>query len=145
MLLLADTTAAWTETVALATGVLALGTFVLAIVTHFGNKGARVAEGKQLDVARRQLSASSRPAIVPFQEAAQDVAFRGGQVLAGAGPHIEENAPERSDLPQYRAAFLAVKNVGVGPALSVRGTFQAPRGRGEVRFPRRQSKLVATA
>lgn len=135
MLPMADATADATVAVAIATGVLAVGTFVLALITYFGNRGARSAEAGQLAASHRQLSASFRPVIVPFQQSAEGVKFRGGLIPAGGGPRIEENPPERSDLPQYGAAFLPVENVGVGPALNVRGTYQGPRASGAVRFP----------
>lgn len=135
VLALADATADATVAVAIATGVLAVGTFVLALITYFGNRGARSAEARQLAAAHRQLGASYRPVIVPFQQSAEGVKFRGGLIPAGGGPRIEENPTDRSDLPPYSAAFLPVRNVGVGPALNVRGTFKGPHASGAARFP----------
>jgi hypothetical protein len=55
--------------------------------------------------------------------------------MAGGGPEASENTPDRQDRPSYSVARLPVENVGVGPALNVRGEFTAPRGVGAVRFP----------
>jgi hypothetical protein len=63
------------------------------------------------------------------------VRFRGGEVLAGAGPQISENPPDRTDLPCWSAAFLPIANVGMGPALNVRGEYTGPNGSGVARFP----------
>jgi hypothetical protein len=81
-----------------------------------------------------QVEAAHRPVLVPYQKAAAKLRFRGGEIAAGSGPHIVENPPDRPDLPRYSAAFLAVENVGMGPALTVHGTFVGPRGTGHARF-----------
>jgi hypothetical protein len=96
------------DALATATVGLAVVTLILAVISAWGILSARAA-------ARRQLAASYRPVLVPFQQAAVGVTFRGGMIPAGTGPHIVENAPERQDLPTYSAAFLPVVNVGTGP------------------------------
>lgn len=130
MFVLADVLADATISLAVVTAGLAVGTFVLARITHQGNEGARQAEAKQ-------LAASYRPVVVPFQRSGEHIAFRGGQILAGTGPQITENPPERADLPRYSAAFLPVANVGTGPALNVRGTYQGAAGQGRYAVPSR--------
>ena len=55
--------------------------------------------------------------------------------MAGGGPDVSENKPDQQDRPSYSVARLLVEDVGVGPALNVRGEFNAPRGAGTVRFP----------
>lgn len=125
---MADAAVDATVAVAIVTGILAGATVALAVITHFGNRSARAD-------AARQLKASHRPVIVPFQRSADGVTVRGGQIPTGTGPHITENPPDRPDLPTYSAAFIPVESVGTGPALNVQGTFQGPRGKGETGFP----------
>jgi hypothetical protein len=85
--------------------------------------------------ARRQVAASYRPVLVPFQLSGEQLRFRGGTIDAFRGPQISENPTDRTDLPTYSAAFLPVMNVGTGPALNARGTFTGPRGTGNTEDP----------
>jgi hypothetical protein len=114
-----------------AAAVLDVLTFVLALATA----AMAWAIIQQTRLTRIQVERAHRPVLVPFQQAAADVQFRGGTVLAGGGPTIVENAADRPDLPRYSAALLAVTNVGMGPALNVRGGFTGPRGAARARFP----------
>ena len=121
---------------------MAVATFILGAITYCGNKGARKAESKQLNASldqvkesQRQLTASYLPVIVPYQRAAESLTYRGGTISADGGPQITENPSERHDLPSYSAAHMAVENVGVGPALNLRGSFTGPNGSGAVRVP----------
>jgi hypothetical protein len=94
-----------------------------------------VAATVQAEAAKAQLESVHRPVLVPFQKSTEKVVYRGGEIPAGCGPHIVENPRDRPDLPLYSAALLPVHNVGMGPALNVRGAFTGPSGAGEVRFP----------
>jgi hypothetical protein len=116
------------DALASATVSLAAVTLVLALITGWGIRSARAD-------ARKQLAASYRPVLVPFMKAGESVKFRGGTIPAIRGPHIEENPPDRPDLPQYSAAFMPVVNVGTGPALNARGSFIGPHGRGRAKDP----------
>ncbi len=95
---------------------------------------ARAGE-QEAELMRTQISRAHRPVLVPFQQSGEKVRFRGGEIEVGLGPHISENPPDRDDLPRYSAAMLAIVNVGMGPALNVRGEYTGPRGQGDVRFP----------
>ncbi len=109
----------------------AVGTLALAAVTSVS-----LAFGwRSLRQGQREVEEAHRPVLVPFQKSAEGVTFRGGLIGAGGGPQISENAADRQDLPPYSAAFLPVENVGMGPALTIRGQFTGPRGSGTVRFP----------
>jgi hypothetical protein len=121
---------------AIGTFVLAASTVALAFITSRGNSNARTAAASELEAARDQLAASYRPVVVPFQLSADNLRFRGGTVPTGGGPTIVGNdGAESGSAPAYSAALMPVENVGTGPALNVRGTFQGPRGRGTVQFP----------
>lgn len=117
---------------------IAVATFILAVFTGglawATRRMARAAE-QQAAAARLQVERAHRPVIVPLQRSAEKVRFRGGEIALGTGPTVSENPPERDDLPRYSAAFLPIENVGMGPALNVRGEFKAPRGSAGVRFP----------
>lgn len=112
------------------TATLAVFTAVLAYATW---RMAQAAE-RQAMLGRTQVERAHRPVLVPLQMGEQ-VKFRGGMIETGSGPQITENPPDRADLPQYSAAFVAVVNVGMGPALNVRGDFSGPRGTASVGFP----------
>jgi hypothetical protein len=119
------------------TGALAFLNLVLTWCTY---RMAQAAERQveaataQADAARTQVEAAHRPVLVPFQQSGEHVRFRGGEILAGTGPQITEN-PVSPGLPAYSAAFLPITNVGMGPALNVRGNFLGPNGSGTARFP----------
>jgi hypothetical protein len=115
-----------------------LGTLALAVFTAvlaYATWRLAQAADRQLTLARTQVERAHRPVLVPLQVSGEAVSFRGGIIPAGSGPHITENPADREDLPRYSAAFLPVLNVGMGPALNVRGQFNGPRGSGSVRFP----------
>jgi hypothetical protein len=90
---------------------------------------------REIELSRREVEEAHRPVLVPLQRSSTAIRFRGGEIQAGGGPQVSENDPDRKDLPRYSAAFLTVENVGVGPALNVRGEFVGPRGTGTTRFP----------
>lgn len=117
--------------VGLGTGALAVFTALLAYATWPMAQSA----DRQAALTRTQVERAHRPVLVPIQMSADEVRFRGGTIPVGGGPHIVENPTDRPDLPRYSAAFLPIVNVGMGPALSVRGEFNGPRGSGSVRFP----------
>jgi hypothetical protein len=136
--------------VGIGTLLLAVATFWMAVKTRRLAKEAeqdrQVAQRQvdtaqeQLEVAQRQVEISTiqterahRPVVVPVQRAEQ-VLFRGGGFLANQ-PHLIENDPNRSDLPRYSAVHVPVENVGMGPALNLRGTYLGPRGSGHVMSP----------
>jgi hypothetical protein len=79
------------------------------------------------------VSLAHRPVLVPMQRQ-REVRFRGGAISA-VQPHVVENPRDREDLPRFSAVFLSIENVGMGPALNVRGDFRGPRGSGSVRYP----------
>lgn len=115
-----------------------LGTLALAVFTAalaYATWRMAQAADRQAALAVTQVERAHRPVLVPFQLSGEEVRFRGGTIGVGTGPHISENPPDREDLPRYSAAFLPVINVGMGPALNVRGDFTGPRGSGSVRFP----------
>jgi hypothetical protein len=89
----------------------------------------------EIALSRREVEEAHRPVLVPFKQSGQAVAYRGGTVPAGGGPRVSENDPSRQDIPRYSLAELPVVNVGVGPALNVRGEFTGPHGSGTTRFP----------
>lgn len=105
-----------------ATALLALATTGLAWMTHKGVKASR----SQVEISRSQMEHSHRPVIVPVQENVK-IRFRGGEVHA-ASPTIHENDPERDDLPAYAHVILPIKNVGMGPALNIRGRLSQTDG-----------------
>jgi hypothetical protein len=130
----------------------AIGTLVLAIVTLVSLFFARSALAKtqaqielgqkqlaqtqrEIELSRREVEEAHRPVLVPFQKAGEGVTYRGGVISGANGPVISENNPARADLPRYSSASLTVENVGVGPALNVRGEFAGPRGKGAAPFP----------
>jgi hypothetical protein len=124
-------------------GNLVVPTFALVVVTAVAavftalaaRSTSRLADAAkaELDLTYQQTQRAHRPVLVPFQRA-EDVKFRGGTIPARA-PHVVENPPDRQDLPPYSALFLPLENIGMGPALNVRGTFAGPYGNGEVPFP----------
>jgi hypothetical protein len=89
---------------------------------------------REIELSRREVEEAHRPVLVPFQRSVA-VRFRGGEIPAGGGPKVSGNDPGRQDQPRYSVAFLPVENVGMGPALNVRGEFTGPRGIGTTRFP----------
>ena len=116
----------------------AIGTLVLAAVTLAAVIVAAVSlrqTRREIALSRTEVEEAHRPVLVPFQKSAEGVTFRGGLIGAGGGPEVSENPVDRQDLPPYSAAFLPVENVGMGPALNIRGQFTGPRGSGTVRFP----------
>ena len=124
----ADATATATLLLAIFTAVLAAGTVALAVITSRGNDAARRAEANQLKASHSQLRASYRPVVVPYQNSAESLRFRGGMVRVDGGPYI---GPGGSG----GLASMALENVGPGPALNVRGVIRGPTGRGVVRVP----------
>jgi hypothetical protein len=124
-----------TDLTAYLTAILAALTYVMA---RSANQQA-VAATAQAEAAKTQVEAAHRPVVVPFQKSAENVTFRGGQTSAGSGPQISENPPDRPDLPRYSAAFLPVENVGMGPALNVRGDSRRHAGREPHGSPRKRS------
>jgi hypothetical protein len=116
----------------------AVGTLALAAVTAVALIIGWVTLRQTKDeiaLSRREVEEAHRPVLVPFQRSGTDIKFRGGEIPAGGGPHLSENDPAREDLPHYSATFMPIENVGVGPALNVRGEFTGPRGAGTTRFP----------
>jgi hypothetical protein len=130
----------------------AIGTLALAVATFVSLFFARSALKKtqdqielgqqqlaqtqrEIELSRSEVEEAHRPVLVPYQKAGQGVTYRGGLISSGGGPGTSENDPDRDDLPRYSAASLPVENVGVGPALNVRGQFTGPRGTGTTRFP----------
>ncbi len=90
---------------------------------------------REIELSRAEVEQAHRPVIVPFQKSGLSITFRGGEVFVGRGPAASENPPSRPELPRYSQALLPVENVGMGPALNIRGKLQAPRGVGTVPFP----------
>jgi hypothetical protein len=90
---------------------------------------------REIELSRAEVEEAHRPVLVPFQKSGERLTFRGGEIFAGGGPQVSENDPDRQDLPRYSTIFLPVENVGVGPALNVRGEFTGPHGKGTTRFP----------
>jgi hypothetical protein len=133
-----DWTAIGTLTLALVTGVsLAFAWASLKQAQRQIQLGQEQLEQTQreIEVSRTEVEEAHRPVLVPFQKSGERLTFRGGEIFAGGGPQVSENDPDRQDLPRYSAAFLPVENVGVGPALNVRGEFTGPHGVGTTRFP----------
>jgi hypothetical protein len=126
-----DWTAIGTLTLALVTLLLAAATFWMVKLTRRSLAQTR----DEIALSRREVEEAHRPVLVPYQMSGMARKFRGGEIPVGGGPHVSENDAERQDLPRYSAAFLPVENVGVGPALNVRGEFIGPRGTGITRFP----------
>jgi hypothetical protein len=138
------------DAVALGTLLLAVATFWLAWKTRTlaneAEKDRQVAQ-RQVDTAQQQLAVAQRqteiariqterahrPVVVPVQRA-DEVHFRGGGFIANR-PHLTENPRERPDLPRYSAVHIAVENVGMGPALNLRGSLTGPNGSGSVLYP----------
>ncbi len=119
----------------------AVGTLALAAVTGvsliFGWRSLRQTQRqielgqeqleqtqREIELSRREVEEAHRPVLVPFQKSGERLTFRGGEIFAGGGPPASEND-----------VFLPVENVGVGPALNVRGEFTGPHGVGTTRFP----------
>lgn len=128
MLAITSTTASvWT---AIGTLALALATFVSLFFARNSLKQTQ----EEIALSRNEVEEAHRPVLVPFQRSGTAIKFRGGEIPAGC-PHVSENDPARQDLPRYSAVFLPVENVGVGPALNVRGEFTGPHGTGTARFP----------
>jgi hypothetical protein len=119
------------DAVAIGTGALAIFTGGLAWATW---RMAQAAE-RQSALALVQVQRAHRPVLVPLQRAAESLNFRGGTVEIGGGPQVSENPSDRDDLPHFSAAFLPVENVGMGPALNVRGSLITGQGHGAVKFP----------
>jgi hypothetical protein len=116
----------------------ALITLVLAIVAIIGlvfTARSLKQTQSEIDLSRKEVEEAHRPVLVPFQRSGTAITFRGGEIPAGTGPRVSENPADRQDLPRFSAAFLPVENVGVGPALNVRGEFTGPHGTGTSRFP----------
>jgi hypothetical protein len=130
----------------------AVGTLALAVATfvslYFARRllgqtqqqitlGQEQLEQTQREIAlsRREVEEAHRPVLVPFQRSDTAIKFRGGEIPAGGGPTTSENPADRQDVPRYSVAFLPVENVGMGPALNVRGEFTAPNGVGITQFP----------
>jgi len=130
----------------------AIGTLALAIVTGvslaFAWGSLRQAQQqiklgqeqleqtqREIELSRREVEEAHRPVLVPFQKSGERITFRGGEIFAGGGPQVSGNDADRQDLPRYSGVFLPVENVGVGPALNVRGEFTGPHGDGTTRFP----------
>ena len=105
--------------------VLGSTALVGAIIAGIAAKSSR----DQVALAKKQVQNSQRPVLVPVHGNVH-VPFRGGTIHAHA-PHHVENPTDRPDLPPYSALFLAVENIGAGPALDVRGEARAPRGTGQ--------------
>jgi hypothetical protein len=116
---------------------VAVGTMALAIFTaalawstwHMAQAASAQAQAaeRQASATGAQVERAHRPVLVPVPYST-DVSYRSdGTLDQEAGPAIA--------LSPRPAAFLAAKNVGMGPALNVRGTFTAPRGAATVRFP----------
>ena len=126
-----DWTAIGTLVLALVTLLLAGATFWMVALT----RRSLTQTQDEITLSRREVEEAHRPVLVPFQRSGTAIKFRGGEIPAGGGPHVSENDPARHDLPAYSAAFLPVENVGVGPALNVRGEFTGPRGVGITLFP----------
>jgi len=125
------------ELTAYATLLLAVVTAALAGATVWMVRLTRaaLAQGqREIELSRREVEEAHRPVLVPFQRSGTAIKFRGGEIPAGR-PHVSESDPDRQDLPGYSAAFLPIENVGVGPALNVRGEFIGPRGTGTTGFP----------
>lgn len=135
VLVLADAVSTATLVLAGVTFALVLVTVGLGVVTYGGNQGARVAEAHQLEASQRQLAASYLPVIVPYQRNAENLSYRGGTIPVNGGPYIVGNRPEGTDVPRYSSAMVAVENVGVGPALNLRGRYEGPQGSGSVQVP----------
>jgi hypothetical protein len=87
---------------------------------------------REIELSRQEVEQAQRPVLVPFQRSGTAIKFRGSEIPADGGPTISENP---ADLPRFSAALLPVENVGVGPALNVRGEFTGPHGAGTTRFP----------
>jgi|ERR1035438_284434 hypothetical protein len=115
----------------------AIGTLALAVVTGgslvFGWASLKQTQ-RAIALSRGEVEEAHRPVLVPFQRSGTAIKFRGGEISADR-PSVAGNDPDRQDLPHYSAVFLPVENVGVGPALNVRGEFTGPRGSGTTRFP----------
>jgi hypothetical protein len=126
-----DWTAVGTLTLAAVTLALAFATFWMVKLTR------RSLAQTQAEVAlsRKEVEEAHRPVLVPFQRSGTAIRFRGGELQAGGGPEVSENPADRQDVPRFSAAFMPVENVGMGPALNVRGDFTGPRGVGNTRFP----------
>lgn len=90
---------------------------------------------REIELSRREVEEAHRPVLVPYQKAGQGVVFRGGVIGSGAGPEASENPTDRPDMPRHSVAFLPVENVGMGPALNIRGEFTGPHGTGTTHFP----------
>lgn len=105
--------------------VLASTALVGAIIAGITAKSSR----DQVALAKKQVQNAQRPVLMPVHGNVL-VPFRGGTIHAHA-PHHVENPADRSDLPPYSALFLALENIGAGPALNVRGEARAPRGTGQ--------------
>jgi hypothetical protein len=126
-----ELTAYATLGLAIVTAALASATFLMVKLTRRALERSR----NEIDLSRREVEEAHRPVLVPFQRSGTAIRFRGGEIQTGGGPEVSENHPGRQDQPRYSVAFLPVENVGVGPALNVRGEFIGPRGTGVTRFP----------
>lgn len=110
------------------------GTLTLALVTAWmafeTRKSARHA-AQEVDLSRVALERAHRPVIVPASSV-ERTAFRGGIIHeAGAGPAVHEGQ-----------LVVSIENIGMGPALNVRGEVLVmlgngtiPWGVGIVRYP----------
>jgi hypothetical protein len=81
-------------------------------------------EQKSVTALEATTTAAQRPVLVPFQ-ANEERMFPVGTVPLHGGPHVIDDM----------RAFVAVRNIGAGPALDVRGHLEAPRGGGKVASP----------
>jgi hypothetical protein len=109
---------------------------VVAVVVAVVGTGiaawSAVSSRQQVKLARTKVQNAHMPVLVPLHGNFK-VSFRGGEIHA-SGPHHVENPPDRDDLPSYSAVFLAVENIGTGPALNVQGKYRGPRGEGETDY-----------
>jgi hypothetical protein len=103
------------------------GTAIAAWAAYSSRQSA-LSSREQVRLARAQVQNAHRPVLVPVHGNIK-VPFRGGEIHAHS-PHHVENPPDREDLPGYSALMLPVENIGAGPALSVQGSCQTPRGQG---------------
>jgi len=130
-----DWTALGTLTLAVVTGVsLAFGWGSLKQTQQQIKMGQEQLEQTQLEIelSRREVEEAHRPVLVPYQRSALSIRFCGGEIFAGGGPSATESDAQS---PFHSSAFLPVENVGMGPALNVRGKFTGPQGVGTTQFP----------
>jgi uncharacterized membrane-anchored protein len=106
---------------------LAAFTCVLALKTSKSVTAATESvkfEQRSVEALEASTAAAQRPVLVPHQ-AVGELSFPGGTIPVQGGPHVVNGL----------MAFVAVRNIGAGPALDVRGRLEGPNGRGEVKSP----------